>query len=106
MNYKELDKEFEEVISKAGKICYECEDTISEEMRVNLKDFYKAKINKVIDECIGKKEYLMWENRCEDCKSKDIYQSDCPKCNSIEKGYKQKVRELKEYKKEFNKLST
>ena len=105
MNYKEIEEEFDE------KFCGYMADGrlhfIKPDMDgTAIKSFLKAKINKVIDECIGKKEYLMWENRCEDCKSKDIYQSDCPKCNSIEKGYKQKVRELKEYKKEFNKLST
>lgn len=99
MNYKEIEKEFEQRAKKIYGYYYRCgrdkivlggELTKAIEENLNLKDFLKAKINQIIDEAIGEKKYYLRHTK---------------NLRELEKaiGYNQKVQAGKDFKKRFNK---
>ena len=88
MNIKDIEKEFDEEF--AGAYGY-CNHTMAGEIR----SFYKAKINQVIDEMIG-------EKKKEESKLPEMG-DEYIKVERENIGYNQKRAELKKYKEKFNK---
>lgn len=106
MNYRNIEKEFEEFmegyVRHAGEwhnnychFVYDDDGVCNCELAKNkkkIKVFYKAKINQILDECIG-----------EERKIKQYHTTNEVLKHMGSVGYNLKVKELKEYKKKFNK---
>jgi len=100
MNYKKIEKEFEDRFVANVLDCIPEENWAEMKREVNY--FLKAKINSVIDEMIGEEwDGKEWIEMMKEAKKAGFSNLKSPE--DFMKGKRQKVSELKEYKKKFNK---
>ena len=93
MNYKDIEKKINKQFNLCGRTCKFCNSK---------RYFIKAKFDQVIDEMIGEERKGQKIGKLSILGSFDTYKTGRMKSHS-DVGYNQKVQQLKEFKKKFNK---